>query len=283
MSLITATGLIKQYRSKVALNTTFEFPEGMVIALIGPNGAGKSTLLDIASGLTKQNAGSIRLFENVRPGTAEAQSSVASLSQEMPIEKTLSVKAAIATAEALNLNFDRHFAVTRVNDLDIPLGKKVGQLSGGQRAQVALTLALARRPRALLLDEPTAALDPLARHEFLAGLMSGVAETGVSVVFSSHSIEELNQVCDHVALLTHGEMKLNDDIESILANHVIVTGDASEISKMRGVDLVSEDRTARIGHHLCRVTDHSAIRGLGVSAPSLNQVILGYMRERNQS
>lgn len=275
---MTAHNLTKQYRGKTVLDCSFEFPVGKVIALVGPNGAGKSTLLNIATGLVAQSKGELTLFDQVKPGSKTALDQIAFVSQDISLYRSLSVKSTLDLTDALNNRFDFALAGQRLDELEIPTNKKVSSLSGGQRAQLALTLALARRPKALFLDEPTAALDPLARHEFLGALMTAVIGTDLSVVFSSHSIEELSQVSDHVALLTRGQMQINDSIDDILESHALIQTSVQELKNIPSLEIIEPDLSAEFGHHLIKLHDSSVVNQFQFTQPTLNRIILGYLR-----
>src|SRR5581483_5176026 len=140
----------------------------------------------------------------------------------------------IMMGKHLNKRWDEKFVHARLKDLGIPLDRSVGKLSGGQRAQVALALALAKRPKLLLLDEPVAALDPLARHDFLASLAQAVADGGLTVVMSSHLLADLERVCDHVIVLAAGKTQLCDDIESVLGEHKLLVGPREHATTFEG-------------------------------------------------
>ena len=278
MSLLAAQGLTKLYRGKTVLDCSVELPEGKVVALVGPNGAGKSTLLNIAAGLVSPSSGSLVLFDDVEPGSQSARERIAFVSQDMALHKRLSVSQTMQLTESLNRNFDPTAAKRRIEALDINLKSKVRSLSGGQRSQIALSLALAKSPDALILDEPTAALDPLARHEFLSHVMQAVAETNVSVIFSSHSIEDLAQVSDHVTLLAQGQLRLNDSIDDVEQSHALVHTPLSALEGLSGVEVIEVDATAAVGQHLVHVLDSSVISEFPVVTPHLSRIILGYLR-----
>jgi ABC-2 type transport system ATP-binding protein len=166
---------------------SLEIPSGSVTALVGPNGAGKMTLLHLAVGLSQPSEGEVRVLgRSPRCDAAAVLPAVGFVAQDHPLYGGLTVADTLRLGRELNPTWDDEAARTRVDRLDLPLRKKVGRLSGGQRAQVALTLALAKRPELLLLDEPIASLDPLARREFLSAVMEAAAEGGVTVVLSSH-------------------------------------------------------------------------------------------------
>ena len=278
MSLLTAELLTKSYRGRTVLDCSIELPEGKVIALVGPNGAGKSTLLNIAAGLVRQTSGSIALFDDVEPGSQVARERIAFVSQDMVLHKRLSVKQTLQLAESLNHNFDPTAAKRRIEALEIDLKSRIRSLSGGQRSQIALSLALAKNPDALILDEPTAALDPLARHEFLSQVMQAVADTNVSVIFSSHSIEDLAQVSDHVTLLAQGQLRMNDSIDEVEQSHALVHASLNALEELDGVEVIEADVVAAVGQHLVHVLDSTVISGFPVATPHLSRIILGYLR-----
>src|SRR5262245_41772091 len=184
---VVATGLGKRYRGRWGLrDCTLEIPKGRVVALVGPNGAGKTTLLHLATGILRPSAGSVSVLGSTPGADATLLSRVGFVAQDVPLYRNLSVADTLEFGRRLNSRWDQSLAVERLERLGIPLRDRVGELSGGQRAQVALALALGKRPELLLLDEPLASLDPLARREFLQVLMEGVAEHGLTVVLSSH-------------------------------------------------------------------------------------------------
>ena len=202
MNVIEANVLGKRYGGTWALREcTLAVPDGHVAALVGPNGAGKTTLLNLAVGLTDPTAGAVTVLGDMRPGSPAALDAIAFVAQDAPLYKNLSVADMLHLTRNLNRYFDQHYAETRLGELDIPLERQAGNLSGGQQAQLALTLALARRPRLLVLDEPMAMLDPLARHDFMATVMTAMVEDGVSVVLSSHVLSELERVADYLILV----------------------------------------------------------------------------------
>jgi ABC-2 type transport system ATP-binding protein len=199
MNVIETSGLGKRYGNTWALREcTLAIPAGHMVALVGPNGAGKTTLLNLAVGLTAPTAGTIRVLGEWQAGSPAALDGIAFVAQDMPLYKNLSAADLLHLTRNLNRRFDRSFAEARLGDLGIPLKRKAGAMSGGQQAQLALTLALARRPRLLVLDEPMATLDPLARHDFMATVMAAMVDDGVSVLLSSHVLTELERVADYL-------------------------------------------------------------------------------------
>jgi ABC-2 type transport system ATP-binding protein len=218
MNVVEASGLGKRYRGTWALREcTLEIPAGRVAALVGPNGAGKSTLLNLAVGLSVPSAGAVTVLGGRRAGSPAALDGIAFVAQDTPVYKSLSVADMIYLTRSLNRRFDQAFAKTRLAELGIPLKRRAGKLSGGQQAQLALTLALARRPRLLVLDEPVAMLDPVARHDFMATVLAAASADGVSVLLSSHVLTELERVADYLILLSRGQVRLAGDVDELLA------------------------------------------------------------------
>jgi ABC-2 type transport system ATP-binding protein len=229
-AVLRAENLGKRYGSYWALNDcNFSLEAGRVAALVGPNGSGKSTLLELAIGLLSPTQGLVEVL-GASPTRAPANvlPSVGFVAQERPLYRGFSVEETLLFGKNLNPRWDDAFARRRVTELGFPSNKKVGQLSGGQQAQVALVLALAKRPALLLLDEPIAAFDPLARREFLQILMETVADSGAAVLLSSHILGDLERVCDSVILLVGGRIQLLGEIEEILASHRFVIGPLEE-------------------------------------------------------
>ena len=220
MNVVEASGLGKRYSGTWALREcTLEIPAGQVAALVGPNGAGKTTLLNLAVGLTPPSAGAVTVLGGRRAGSPAALDGIAFVAQDTPLYKSLSVTDMIYVTRSLNRRFDRPYAKARLDQLGIPLKRKAGKLSGGQQAQLALSLALARRPRLLVLDEPVAMLDPVARHDFMATVLAVSAADGVSVLLSSHVLTELERVAGYLVLLSRGRVRLAGDVEDLLATH----------------------------------------------------------------
>ena len=220
MNIIETAGLGKRYGRTWALrDCTLDVPGGHVVALVGPNGAGKSTLLNMATGLTTPTAGRVTVLGGVLAGSPPALDRIAFVAQDAPLYKNLPVTDMLRVARFLNLRWDAERAAARLSRLGIEPGKKVGALSGGQKAQLALTIALARRPDLLVLDGPLAALDPLARHDFMQSLLSEVAAEGISVVLSSHMVAELDQVADYLIVLGRGQVLVSGEVSSLVAAH----------------------------------------------------------------
>src|SRR5438477_572970 len=198
-----ASGLGKRYGGTWALREcSLAIPAGHVAALVGPNGAGKTTLLNLAVGLMAPSAGSVTVLGGLPAGSLAALDGIAFVAQDTPLYKNLSVADMLHLTRNLNRRFDDRYVKSRLDDLGIPLQRKAARLSGGQQAQLALSLALARRPRLLVLDEPVAMLDPIARHDFMATVLTAAADDGVSVMLSSRVLAELERVADYLILMS---------------------------------------------------------------------------------
>ena len=245
--VIETRELAKRYRRVTALSDcTITVPEGRISALIGPNGAGKTTLLRLLSGLAKPSDGDVAVLGAAPRQDPAFLADIGFLAQEIPLYRRFTAEDHIGAGAHLNPRWDAASVRQRLNSLDIPLNQAVGTLSGGQRAQVALALTLAKRPRLLLLDEPVAALDPLARRHFLGTLADAVAAGGLTVVLSSHLVADLERVCDHLILLAASRVQLCGDIDTVLAEHQVLVGPRQDTTAIeRTHTLVQAVRTAR--------------------------------------
>jgi ABC-2 type transport system ATP-binding protein len=283
MNVIEAHALNKSYGSKRALNDcTLAIPDGHVIALVGPNGAGKTTLLNIAVGLATPTTGALTVLGGCPAGSLLALDGIAFVAQDTPLYKNLSAADLLHVTRNLNRRFDQGYAEQRLGELGIPLRQKAGKMSGGQQAQLALTLALARRPRLLVLDEPMAMLDPLARHDFMAAVMTAVADDGVSVVLSSHVLAELERVADYLVVLSRGSVQVVGEVDDLLARHRVLTGPASEAERFGDEwNVVHASGAAAQAHLLVRCDDPSdpVPRGWGEHPLTLEELTLAYLRE----
>jgi ABC-2 type transport system ATP-binding protein len=226
-----------------------EVPAGRVVALVGPNGAGKTTLLNIAAGLLRPTAGGVQVGGRT-PGRQLAK--IGYVAQDAPLWPRLRVAEVLELGRCMNPGFDAQLASARIQALEIPPRARINALSGGQRAQVALTLVLAKRPQLLLLIEPLANLDPLARREFLTSMFATCAEDGVAVLFSSHVIAELERICDYLIVLLAGRVQIAGDIDDLRAAHRVVTGPLGWPQHTQ-VNLVSATTTAGRTAALVRV------------------------------
>ncbi|MET9610226.1 ABC transporter ATP-binding protein [Streptomyces sp. NPDC006512] len=224
---LRATGLGREFGGRPALHgCDVELPPGRITALVGPNGAGKSTLLQLAAGLMRPSGGEIRVF-GAAPGTPEARRRTAYLAQEKPLYPGFTVEETLHMGSRLNpRHWDQSAAERLVRQGDIPFRARIGSLSGGNRTRVALSLVLGKRADLLLLDEPLADLDPLARHEVMSLLMAEAAERGTGILMSSHVLAEMEDVCDHVVLLQRGCVRLAGDVQELCEGHAWLTGRA---------------------------------------------------------
>ncbi len=224
-AVIQTRGLSKQYRRVSALSDcTITVPDERISALIGPNGAGKTTLLRLLAGLARPTAGEMTVLGGTPRQDPAFLAGIGYLAQEIPLYKRFTAQTHIAIGAHLNRRWDAASVRDRLRSLNIPLDRPAGSLSGGQRAQLALALTLAKRPRLLLLDEPVAALDPLARRNFLAQLAEAVAAGGLTVVLSSHLLADLERVADHLILLAGSRVQLCGDMDALLAEHQVLVG-----------------------------------------------------------
>jgi ABC-2 type transport system ATP-binding protein len=285
VNVIEAYGLGKRYGDTWALHEcTLSIPAGHVVALVGPNGAGKTTLLNLSVGLVAPSAGSVAVLGGMLPGSPAALDGVAFVAQDVPLYKNLSATDMLHLTRNLNRRFDVASAKSRLVELGVPLKRKAGRLSGGQQAQLALTLALARRPRLLVLDEPMAMLDPVARHNFMATVMTAVADDGVSVVLSSHVLAELERVADYLVLISGGRVHMAGEVDDLLASHCVLTGPTADADAYVHSPVVHARRGESQVHLLVRTSENDAVPpGWQAHPVGLEELVLGYMRESDNA
>jgi ABC-2 type transport system ATP-binding protein len=276
---IETRGLTKRYRRITALSDcSITVPEGRISALVGPNGAGKTTLLRLLVGLASPTSGEAAILGAAPRQDPAFLAEIGFLGQEIPLYRRMSAEAHIGLGAHMNSRWDGQSVRDRLRGLNIPLDAAVGTLSGGQRAQVALALTLAKRPRVLLLDEPVAALDPLARRHFLGTLVDAVADGGLTVVLSSHLVADIERVCDHLILLASARVQLCGDIETLLAEHQVLVGPRKDTTAIeRDHTVVQTDRTARQTTLLVRLNGPLADPEWEAEDVSLEDLVLGYM------
>ena len=281
MNVVEARGLGKRYGSSWALrDCSLAIPAGHVAALVGPNGAGKTTLLNLAVGLAVPSAGGVTVLGGCQPGSPAALDGIGFVAQDTPLYTSLTAADMLHMTGNLNRRFDQAFAESRLAELGIPLQRKAGKLSGGQQAQLALTLALARRPRLLVLDEPVAMLDPIARHDFMAAVLMAAVDDGVSVLLSSHSLPELERVADYLILLSRGRVQVAGDVDDLLAGHRVLTGPAAEADRHAEWPVVHVRRGEAQAHLLVRATATDPVPAGWESHPvGLEELALAYLRE----
>ncbi|WP_328872302.1 ABC transporter ATP-binding protein [Streptomyces sp. NBC_00287] len=261
-------------RRKRALDgCEFRLPAGRICAVVGPNGAGKSTLLALAAGLLRPSEGTVTVLGTT---PAAARERLAYVAQDKPLHPQLTVAATLRLGRELNpRRWDNAVAERIVAEGELDPGAKIRTLSGGQRTRVALALALGKRPELLLLDEPMADLDPLARHQLTGTLMADAAEHGTTVVMSSHVVAELEGSCDHLLLLGAGRVRLAGPLEDILAAHALVTGRAEDTLAPH---TVVESRTT--GRQLTALIrpEGPVATGWQSSEPTLEELVLAHLR-----
>jgi ABC-2 type transport system ATP-binding protein len=236
----------------------------------------------MAVGLAAPTAGTLTVLGSALPGSPAALGGIAFVAQDAPLYKNLSVTDMLHLTGNLNHRFDRGYAQARLGELGIPLRRRTGRLSGGQQAQLALTLALARRPRLLVLDEPMASLDPLARHSFMATVMTAVADDGVSVVLSSHVLAELERVADYLVVLSRGRVQVAGEVDGLLASHRVLTGPAAGADRYaERLAVVHASRGEAQAHLLVRTSGSTgkAPPGWEEHPVSLEELTLAYLRE----
>jgi ABC-2 type transport system ATP-binding protein len=278
-AVLQADGLGKRYRRRWALtDCTLRIPSGRVVGLVGPNGAGKSTLLNLAVGLLTPTRGRIDVLD-APPALGPAElARVGFMAQETPTYSGLSIADHLRMGARLNPGWDRKLAEDRIAQLGLDPAQRAGKLSAGQRAQLALTVAVAKRPELLILDEPVASLDPLARRQFLQGLMEVVAEQGVTVVLSSHLIADLERVCDHLIVLIASRVRLAGDVDQLLATHHLLTGPRRDPDRLpAGQQVVSASHTDRQSTLLVRTDEPILDPAWTVEPVGLEDLVLAYM------
>ena len=279
-AVIETEGLGRRYRRLWALaDCTLSVPAGRVVGLVGPNGAGKSTLLNLAAGLLTPTAGTIQVLGGPPPARPAQLARVGFLAQDAPVYAGLSVAEHLTLGGRLNPGWDAGFARRRIDYLGLDLGQKAGKLSGGQRAQLALTLAIGKRPELLILDEPVASLDPLARREFLDDLTEAIAEQELSVVLSSHLMEDLERVCDYLIVLVGSRVQVTGPVEELLATHYLLAGPRQDpVALPAGQQVISARHADGKTTLLVRTNEPVFDPAWTVSGVGLEDMVLAYMR-----
>jgi ABC-2 type transport system ATP-binding protein len=279
--VLWAEGLSKRYGRREALtDCALAIPPGRVVGLVGPNGAGKTTLLHIAVGLLSSTAGSIEVL-GAHPASGPVQlARVGFVAQDAPTYAGLSIADHLRFGAHTNPGWDQQVAEDRITNLGLDPSQKAGKLSGGQRAQLALTIAIAKRPELLILDEPVASLDPLARREFLQGLMAYIAEHEASVILASHLISDLERVCDYLIVLVASRVRVAGEVEDLLASHYRLTGARRDPADLPpGAEVIEESHTDRqstlIVHSATPIDDPS----FTVEQITLEDLVLAYMSQ----
>jgi ABC-2 type transport system ATP-binding protein len=275
---VEARGLGKQYGKRWALSDcTLSIPTGHVAGLVGPNGAGKTTLINLATGMLEPTTGSIEVLGGIPASGPDQLARVGYVAQDTPTYAGLTVEDHLRFGAHMNPRWDADLAYKRIQTLDLDPSQKAGKLSGGQRAQLALTLALAKRPELLILDEPIASLDPLARREFLQVLMESTAEQELSVVMSSHLVADLERVSDYLIVLVASRVQVDGEVDDLLASHHLLTGPRQDARALpANLHVIRESHTDRQSTFL--------VRGPAPEDPSwsvdkidLEDLVLAYM------
>ncbi|MFI7606294.1 ABC transporter ATP-binding protein [Micromonospora sp. NPDC049366] len=283
--VLEAEQLGKRYGRTWALrDCSLRLPAGRIAALVGPNGAGKSTLLHLSVGLLRPDAGAVRVFGERPYDNLTCSAEVGFVAQDTPLYRDFSAAELVTAGGKLNRRWDDALARNRLAQLGIPPDLPVGRLSGGQRAQVALALALAKRPRLLLLDEPVASLDPLARREFLQSLMGSVADAGTTVLLSSHLLADLERVCDYLIVLNAARVQLVGGVDDIVAEHRQLIGPRHTGGPIGGVAaVIRASHTDRQSTLLVRVDGEITDPAWTVREVSLEDLILAYLADGETS
>ena len=276
MNVIEASAVGRRYGKRWALRDfDLEIPEHAVVGLVGPNGAGKTTLLHLVAGLIAASEGSVTVFGG-SPGSSEVLPDVAFVAQDAPLPKRARIREVVAMAAGMNVRWDHELVEQRIAALRLERDHRVGELSGGQRAQLALALALAKQPRLLLLDEPVASLDPLARRAFLQSLMAAVAGGGLTVMFSTHLLDDLERTCDHLVVIGHGSLLLTGSIDDITGRHAVLVGPPDR-ALPRGVSIIGGHRIADAHQHLVSLREPIIDPAWQVVTPSLDEIVLAHL------
>jgi ABC-2 type transport system ATP-binding protein len=275
---VEAVDLGKRFGRRWALrHCSVRIPAGGVVGLVGVNGAGKTTLLHLAVGLLEPTEGAVATVGG-RPGGSTSLARVGFLAQDAPVYRSLTVAEHLVLGERLNPGWDRVLAKDRIARLGLDPSQRGGRLSGGQRAQLALTLSMAKQPELLLLDEPVASLDPLARREFLGDLMGLVAERGPTVVLSSHSLADVERVCDHLIVLAHGRVQLHGRVDELLSAHKLLTGARRDVTSLPGAQQpIRVSHTERQTTVLIRTEQPVLDPHWAVTDVGLEELVLAYL------
>jgi ABC-2 type transport system ATP-binding protein len=275
---VVTSHLTKKYGRRTALSDcTIDIPAGRVVGLVGPNGAGKSTLLQLICGLLAPTSGTLSVLGD-QPVSGSPR--IGFVAQDTPVYAGFTVEEHLRLGAHLNPGWDGEIARRRIDEIGLDPSQKAGKLSGGQRAQLALTVAIAKRPELLLLDEPVAALDPLARREFLQALMEHVAEQGTSVVMSSHLVTDLERVCDYLIVLSRSHVRVTGEVDELLATHHRLTGARIDPATLgAGRDVVQARHTDVQSSLVVRSTAPIEDPAFQVDRIDLEDLVLAYMSE----
>ena len=264
---------------------TVEVPAGAVAALVGPNGAGKTTLLEMIIGLLEPTEGQVSVFGEVsRADTAQALAMVGYVAQDHPLYRDFSIADMFHLGRAMNPSWDQELAAARMDTLGIPLQRKVKSLSGGQRAQVSLSMALAKRAPLVVLDEPVSSLDPVARLEFMRDVMALAADSTLTFLISSHVVSELERFCDWLIVLTNGHVQLAGPADELLDAHGLLTVPrATPDAELPGTAIHRTDSDRHSTVLVRAGADQLAVQGRAgwqADPVSFEQLVMGYLQRR---
>ena len=277
MPALDVAGLTHSFGGRRALDDcSFTVPAGAVTALVGRNGAGKSTLLRVVVGLLRPDGGEVRVFGEPAGDGALAQ--IGYVAQQAPLYPTLTVAQTLALGGRLNPRWDNAYAQRLADDAALPSAARVGTLAPGHRTRLALVMTLAKRPGLLVLDEPLASLDPVARTEVVGTLMADVAERGTTVLLSSHVVADIEGACDHVVVLAEGQVRLAAEVERAMADHLVAVGASSQLSALDGTEVIEIRTVGRDAAALIRAAEPVPAGSLTWHRPTLDELLLGYLR-----
>ena len=281
--VIETEALTKRFRRRTALNEcSLSIPRGRVAALVGPNGSGKTTLLRLLAGLSQPTEGRISVFgEDLSTSNVALRARVGYLDQDRPLYPWWRVREILEFGRRINPSWDVDFAVRHLSLLDIDVESRVRELSGGQRAQVALAVCFAKRPELVLLDEPAAALDPVARQDLLQNITELFADNEGSVLMSTHAIDDVAAICDYVIILSKARIVLSEDLDFVLESHRYLSRGVDDgVPVPRGATVLEERRTTREVTYLVRLAMPLERDGWRIERPTLNEIVIAYLRDR---
>jgi ABC-2 type transport system ATP-binding protein len=281
--VIETEALTKRFRRRTALSEcSLSVPRGRVVALVGPNGSGKTTLLRLLAGLSRPTEGRISVFgEEMSMSNTDLRSRVGYLDQDRPLYERWRVREILEFGRRTNPAWDADFAAQHLARLDIDLESLVKNLSGGQRAQVALAVCFAKRPDLVLLDEPASALDPVARQDLLQNITELFADNEASVLMATHAIDDVSAICDYVIILSKSRVVLSEDLDYVLESHRLLSRGVDDgVPVPRGATVLDERRTTREITYLVRLGMPMERDGWRIERPTFNEIAIAYLRDR---